>query len=286
MVLLKNMNDESVDLILTSPPYCMNKAYEKREDDIKTFVSTNKEVLSQAVRILKKGGSLCWQTGYHVAHEQIVPLDYLIFSIIDEINQGLSNDQKMILHNRIIWSFGHGLNSEKRFSGRHETVLWFTKGPKYFFDIDPIRIPQKYPGKKYTKGPRAGQYSGNVHGKNPSDVWEIPNVKANHVEKTDHPCQFPVALAARLVKSLTKPGDVVLDPFLGSGTSAVASIVNGRKFIGAEIKPDYCDISVKRIKNSEKGTERYRPDVPVCPPDPNSSVAKKPDTFAWKGDEQ
>ena len=110
-----------------------------------------------------------------------------------------------------------GLHCKKRLSGRYETILWFTKSDDYTFNLDPIRVPQKYPNKKYFKGKNKGKLSCNPLGKNPSDVWEIPNVKHNHVEKTEHPCQFPVELVDRLVLSLTNEGDVVFDPFLDLG---------------------------------------------------------------------
>jgi len=125
--------------------------------------------------------------------------------------------------------------------------MWFTKGDDYVFDVDPIRVPQKYPGKKYFRGPKAGQYSCNPLGKNPGDVWTIPNVKSNHVEKTGHPCQFPVELIERLVLSLTREGDWVLDPFLGTGTSIIAALRHRRRGIGAEVFKKYVEIAKSRI---------------------------------------
>jgi len=118
------------------------------------------------------------------------------------------------LRNRIIWHFEHGLHCQRRFSGRYESILWFTKNDNYTFDLDPIRIPQKYPGKRYFKGPNIGRFSCNPLVKNPGDLWVIPNVKHNHPEKTIHPCQFPVELIERLILSMTRPGDLVLTPLL------------------------------------------------------------------------
>ena len=130
------------------------------------------------------------------------------------------------LRNRIIWRFNHGLHCKKRFSGRYETILWFTKNDEYVFNLDPVRVPSKYPGKRHFKGPKRGQLSGNPLGKNPSDiwdvvqqdwedeVWDIPNVKANHPEKTEHPCQFPVELVQRCVLALTQPGGSRFRPVL------------------------------------------------------------------------
>lgn len=183
------------------------------------------------------------------------------------------------MRNRIIWTFGHGLNSTQRFSGRHETILWFTKGENYKFNLDSIRIPQKYPGKRYYKGEHKGELSGNPLGKNPSDVWDIPNVKANHVEKTAHPCQFPAAIPLRLIRALTDVDGTVLDPFMGSGTSAVAALLANRKFIGAEIKEEYYAIACERIYNTLEGKVNVREDIPVMKPNKNTAVAKLPNSF-------
>ncbi|MBW1990943.1 MAG: site-specific DNA-methyltransferase, partial [Deltaproteobacteria bacterium] len=163
------------------------------------------------------------------------------------------------MRNRIIWHFEHGLHCNRRFSGRYETIIWFTKSDKYTFNLDPVRVPQKYPNKKYFKGPNVGKYSCNPKGKNPGDVWMIPNVKSNHVEKTEHPCQFPVELIERLVLSMTSPGDWVLDPFLGTGTSIIAAIRHKRKGVGAETILRYVEIAKERIEKELNGTLRTRP---------------------------
>jgi len=120
-------------------------------------------------------------------------------------------------------------------------------------------VPSKYPQKKHFKGPRRGQLSGNPLGKNPGDVWIIPNVKSNHVEKTEHPCQFPVELVERLVLSLTRPGDAVLDPYMGVGSSAVAAVMHGRVAYGCDIEASYVRVALDRIDQWRSGTLRTRP---------------------------
>jgi adenine-specific DNA-methyltransferase len=181
------------------------------------------------------------------------------------------------MRNRIIWHFEHGLHCSRRFSGRYETIIWFTKTDDYIFDLDAVRVPQKYPGKKFFKGPRAGQFSCNPKGKNPGDVWIIPNVKANHVEKTAHPCQFPVELIERFVLSMTDPGSLVIDPFLGSGTTAVAATRHRRRVAGAELVEEYCDIALSRILAEWEGRLRTRPmDRPVHVPTGREKVAQNP----------
>lgn len=275
--LLKNIPDNYCDLIVTSPPYCMGKAYEDIHDDINTFINQQKIIFDDIYRILKIGGSLCWQVGYHVAESEAIPLDYYVYQIFGEGSRNYK--YPLILRNRIIWTFGHGLNSTQRFSGRHETILWFTKGKDYSFDLDSVRVPQKYPGKRYYRGNKKGELSGNPLGKNPSDVWDIPNVKANHVEKTEHPCQFPVVIPQRLIKALTPKEGVVLDPFMGVGSSGVASVIEKRKFIGAEIKDQYFDIAKDRLQQAIEGKIRIREDAPVCEPNLHSAVATLPDEF-------
>ncbi|WP_297960361.1 site-specific DNA-methyltransferase, partial [uncultured Campylobacter sp.] len=276
--LLQKIPNEFCDLIITSPPYCMGKAYENIHDDIETFKNQQITIFNDIYRVLKVGGSLCWQIGYHVTKFELIPLDFYIYQIFVENSKKCKHP--LVLRNRIIWTFGHGLNSSRRFSGRHETILWFTKGKEYSFNLDCIRIPQKYPGKRYYKGKNKGKFSGNPLGKNPSDVWDIPNVKANHVEKTEHPCQFPIAIPQRLIKALTPTNGIVFDPFMGSGTSGVASILENRKFIGSEIQKEYFNIAKNRIKDAINGVAKVREDVPVMKPDKNSLVAKLPEEFS------
>jgi bstYI methyltransferase len=285
--LLKKIPDNSVNMIISSPPYCMGKEYESLTDDEKSFIDKHKIILPEVVRILKKGGSLCWQIGYHVKNSEVIPLDILVYNIIMEFNSNFSKNEKMKLRNRIIWTFGHGLHSKKRLSGRHEIILWFTKGDEYTFNLDDIRIPQKYPGKTHHKGEKKGKISGNPNGKNPSDVWrelvedvwDIPNVKFNHPEKTAHPCQFPSAIPIRLVKALTNVGDIVMDPFMGSGTSAIASIITDRNFIGVELNNNYFEITKQRILDAINGKIKLREDKPVYQPTGREKVAKKPECF-------
>ena len=274
---MTSLPDESVDLIVTSPPYCMKKAYEDPHNDLRTFKEQHTIIFDDLYRILKNGGSICWQVGYHISDRCVIPLDYIVYEIFTTMSEIYS--APLVLRNRIIWTFGHGLNSTKRFSGRHETILWFTKGEGSTFNLDDIRVPQKYPGKRSYRGPHKGELSGNPLGKNPSDVWDIPNVKANHVEKTQHPCQFPVAIPQRLIKALAPINGLVFDPFMGSGTTGVAAVLEGRRFIGAEIYPEYYDISKQRIQDAINGVARIREDKPVIIPNARAAVARLPESF-------
>lgn len=248
--LLRQVPNRALQLVVTSPPYNIGKEYEKRLD-IDHYVEQQAAVIKECVRALSDSGSICWQVGNFVDNGAIYPLDSMLYPVFRDL--GLQ------MRNRIIWHFEHGLHCSNRFSGRYETIIWFTKTNRYTFNLDPIRVPQKYPGKKHFKGPKAGQFSGNPLGKNPGDVWVIPNVKSNHVEKTVHPCQFPVELVERLVLSMTKPGDWVLDPFLGVGSTIVAAIRHGRRGAGAEILSKYANVAKERINQEIHGTLRTRP---------------------------
>lgn len=248
--LLATMPPGAARLVVTSPPYNIGKAYEESRT-LEEYVAAQAQVIEECVRVMAHDGSLCWQTGNYVRDGEIVPLDALLFPIFR--NLGLK------MRNRIVWHFEHGLHCTKRLSGRYETISWFTKSDDYVFDVDAIRVPQKYPNKRHFKGPRAGQLSGNPLGKNPGDVWIFPNVKNNHVEKTAHPCQFPVELVERLVLSMTEPGDLVLDPYMGVATAAVGALRHGRRAAGAELDPDYHRIGVERIEAVWNGTLRTRP---------------------------
>jgi len=246
--LLKKIPDQEAMLIITSPPYNIGKEYEKVKS-IDNYLKEQEEIIKECVRVLNDKGSICWQVG-NLINGEVYPLDILFYPIFKKYG--------LHLRNRIIWHFGHGLHCSKRFSGRHETILWFTKSDDYVFNLDPIRVPQKYPQKKHFKGDKKGQLSGNPLGKNPSDVWDIPNVKSNHPEKTEHPCQFPVELVERLVLSMTNKGDLVIDPFIGVGSTAIASLKNKRRSAGADIMKKYVDIALSRIKKLEKGELKLR----------------------------
>jgi adenine-specific DNA-methyltransferase len=156
----------------------------------------------------------------------------------------------------------------------------FTKSDDYVFNLDPIRIPQKYPGKKQFKGPRQGQYSCNPLGNNPGDVWVIPNVKNNHVEKTTHHCQFPIELIERLVLSLTNPSGLVVDPYIGAGSAACAAVMHERRAAGADLSEEYLEIAKGRIQQAIAGTLPARPrGKQVYIPSERDSVARRPEHF-------
>lgn len=246
--LLRQIKKPLIQLGITSPPYNVGKEYENRIA-LEDYITVHSEVIRECHRVLLDGGSLCWEVGNYVNKGEVIPIDALLWPYF-------SDELKMKLRNRIIWEIPHGLHCKKRFSGRYETIVWFTKGDEYYFDLESVRVPVLWPKKKYYKGPKKGQYSSNPNGKNPSDVWQITNVKHNHPEKTIHPCQFPEELIKRLVRALTKPGDWVIDPYLGSGTTMAVCVELGRKVIGAEIEQKYIEIAWNRTKAKIREREK------------------------------
>ena len=285
------IEDGSVQLVLTSPPYNLRKIYERDEAmSLEDYINWLTPIVEKMCRKVNTRGSVCWQVGNFVRNGEVFPLDYYFYNIF--ISQGFK------LRNRIIWKFNFGLHATKRLSGRYETLLWFSRSDDYLFNLDPIRVPQIYPGKRHSakKGvTKAGKPSGNPLGKNPSDfwifsaddcfgenpIWEIPNVKANHPEQTMHPCQFPHELAERCVLAFSDVGDVVLDPFVGAGTSVIAAIKADRNAVGIDRSRDYISLTHQRVKALRAGElELRRSGLAVRQPLAGERVSQVPDEWS------
>lgn len=283
---LKKQKDASIKLIITSPPYNIGKEYETVMS-LKQYLEKIEPIIAEAVRTLSDDGNICWEVGNYIDPNtsEVYPLDIYYYEIFKKY--GLQ------LRNRIIWHFGHGLQCEKRFSGRYETILWFSKTDSYTFNLDDVRIPAKYPGKKSYKGENKGKLSGNPKGKNPEDVWQatverlyddwerqiwdVPNVKSNHPEKTIHPCQFPIELVERCVLALTNEDDIVYDPFAGVGSTLLAALKNNRRAYGTELMQEYIDIGLERIDTLSKGKLKTRPIYQrIYEPSGNDTISKYP----------
>ena len=278
---LNQVPNKSVKLIITSPPYNLNKEYESKAA-LEEYLASISPVIEKLNDVLSDDGSICWQVGNYVEDGEVFPLDIYFYPLFKQ--------KGFHLRNRIVWHFDHGLHAKKRFSGRYETLLWFTKSNEYTFNLDDVRVPSKYPGKRnYKPGPNYGKPSGNPLGKNPSDIWrfiakeweigmwDIPNVKANHPEKTLHPCQFPIELVERCILALTNKGDTVLDPFSGVGSAMLAALKQERKAIGCEMREDYILAAINRVNLFSKGELPYRPlGKPVHKPSGKESVSQRP----------
>ena len=241
----------SVSLIFSSPPYNIGKSYEKR-DSLSNYLAGQRAVILALCQRLKPGGSLCWQVGNYVLDGEITPLDLVVHQ--NFVDGGL------VLQKRFVWTYGHGLHCQKRFSGRYETVSWYTRG-----QIEPISVPATYPF-------LVNEWR--------TLIMDIPNVKSNHIEKTEHPCQFPVELVERFVVVLTKQGDVVLDPYCGSGSAVIAAVRHGRRGIGIDILSKYIRSAESRVNRLRRGVLGLREmGTRIHQPSSSDKVATKPSSW-------
>lgn len=240
---LDGLPDGSAAMVLTSPPYNVGKGYgEGRTDNFSLAYYTGwmMQVCSEACRVLKEGGVLFLQVGATRGQEgQMLPIDCLLFQHISQMG--------MTFQSRVVWTVPHGLTPKRRLAERHETALVFSKGPVTTFNPTPARAPQKQPGKRAFKGPNKGHLSGHPFGAFPTNVWsDIGNACHNHKDGvTGHPAQMPAELARRAIQLYTVPGDLVVDPFSGSGTTQAECIRTGRAFAGADLH--YEDVRRERL---------------------------------------
>lgn len=226
---MKTLPDNSVDLIVTDPPYNLKKDYgnsidHKEWDEYENFT---KEWLDECQRVLKNSGSIYIFMG--------VRFISTLFKLMEE--------RKFLFNGWIVWHYTQGMGRKKGFSPRHEDILYFTKSDNYTFNLENVRIPQKYFRKR-----------NNMDGANPGDVWQFSHVHYSHPDRQNHPTQKPTAVMERIIKASSNPDDVVLDPFVGSGTSCVVAKSLGRKWIGFDLNPEYIEMSRNRMKLN------YQPD--------------------------
>ena len=222
---MKQQN-KKFQLIITSPPYNAKKIYENNLllDEYKTFA---RSWIDAACDLLSENGSLWLNVGYmKVGSNRTIPLTYLYYEIC-----------KLPFVQEIVWHFEGGMSYKKRFTHRTERWMWFAKNPdKVKFNLDSIR---SYCKKKDARN--------NPLGKNPTDYWYFDRVTNNNKQKTEHPCQFPTAMISRIIRACSDAGDVVLDPFMGSGSVGVSCVENNRSFVGIEISKRYCKIAKERL---------------------------------------
>ncbi len=244
---LAGIPDDSLAAHISSPPYNLGKSYGggPSADTMRYtyFHGWLMQVVSEMARTVKPGGVVCLNTGKtRDWTDGLLPMDVMLFE--DLRRAGL------VFQTRIVWTIPHGLTPANRPADRYETILVFSKGePRFNANAD--RAPQKQPGKRSFKGANKSRLSGHPYGAAPTDVWsDIPSVRHNHPERSlgSHPAQFPVCLAKRLVLLYTRPGETVCDAFMGSGSTAVASIEAGRHFTGADLF--YEDLRAKRIASA------------------------------------
>lgn len=239
--------DESIDLIVTSPPYNIDNKYGNKTQKGKITTSKSikyadklqeseyrallRSVFEECKRVIKKNGSIWINIKNRYQDDEIVPPFWI-----------QEYFQDFFLKNLIIWNFDWGGSTNKRFAPRYEFVFWFTKDKcDYTFNLSDVSIP--------AVNYRPDRYKSQL--KNPSDVWKIPMVSGNFLERTGHPAQYPERLVERILLAGTNKNDVVLDPFMGSGTTAVVAKKLGRRYIGYEIVPEYVDMANARIQKTD-----------------------------------
>lgn len=219
----KSIENESVDLIIADPPYNLGKDYGNASDSLgfSDYISFTKEWLNESYRVLKKTGTIYIFIG---------------FRYISYLYQILEQDLGMVFANWICWHYTQGIGKLKGFSPRHDDILMFTKTNKYTFNIDDIKVPQKY-----------YRSVNNMRGANPGDVWEISHIHYCQKNRQNHPTQKPEALMERMVLASSNEEDLVLDPFSGSGTTLRVCQQLKRKCIGIELNPTYVNDTIKRL---------------------------------------
>lgn len=269
---IAGLPDECVDLMITSTPYFIGKNYEDSLllSDFERIITIVHDKLYLKI---KSRSSVCWQIGCHLNEANITPLDYVIQKVVSIFSD-------LRLRNRVIWTFEHDTHAKKWLSGKYENVVWDTKGDNFCFDLDSIRVSPKYPGKWHYKGPPQGEFSGNPLGKNPGDICSIPSVKANHVEKTSHPCQFPFTLVSCFINTLPHPVALILDLFAGANSTGIAPLEASRRFICFEMEEECFDLSLSRINQWYAGDRAVREDVPPLSVNLRNSVYKSPPHFS------
>lgn len=241
LVALEKINElnKIIDLTVTSPPYNIGKEYEKVLT-IDEYLEWSEKWMNLVYENTKEDGSFWLNVGYTPIKNKgkAVPLAYLLW-----------NKTKFFMIQELVWNYGAGVASKKSLSPRNEKVLWFVKNEKnYTFNLDDIRDPNvKYPNQK-----KNGKLRVNQLGKNPSDVWQIPKVTSgknrSSKERVKHPAQTPIELFKRLILASSNENDIVLDPFIGSGTTAVVAKKLNRYCIGFDLNKEYLDIAIERIK--------------------------------------
>ena len=243
---MSKLTDPIFSATITSPPYNIGKSYESIIP-LNDYINWLSRISGHVFRLTKPNGSFLLNIGYlEVPNKgRAVPISYLFW---DKSN--------FYLNQEIVWHYGAGVSSRNYLSPRNEKILWYVKDKKnYIFNLDAIRDPDvKYPNQK-----KNGKLRCNTIGKNPSDVWDIAKVTSgkdrSSEERTPHPAQFPEDLIRRLILGFTNIEDMILEPFMGSGTVGSVAVELNRKFIGFELNSQYCEIAKRRIERKVRESE-------------------------------
>jgi adenine-specific DNA-methyltransferase len=247
--LMKLLGEDVFDLVVTSPPYNIGKAYEQARS-LEDYLTWSEKWIKEVYRLTKAQGSFWLNLGYLTIPDKAhaIPISYLLWDKIP-----------FYLIQEVVWNYGAGVAAKRFFSPRNEKFLWYVKDANnYTFNLDDVRDPNvKYPNQK-----KNGKIKVNPLGKNPTDVWQIPKVTSGQnrssKERTPHPAQFPKALIERIIKSSSNEGDIILDPFMGSGTTAEVALQNNRVVVGFEIKKEYIEVCAKRLEKLREGLSQLQ----------------------------
>jgi len=242
---MSEIKDKSVSLMVTSPPYNIDISYGNKWKDGKLIESKGKKysdkleeeayrtllqkVITETKRVLKDDGQIWFNIKNRYSNENMIPPFWI-----------MEYFQDMFLKNIVIWNFDWGGSTSKRFCSRYEYFFFFTKDKgNYTFNLDDVKIP--------ALNYRPDRYKSQL--KNPTDVWKMSLVSGNSPERTNHPAQYPESVIERILLAGSNPGDLILDPFMGSGTTAVVAKKLNRKYVGYELEPEYITIAENRLKN-------------------------------------
>ena len=247
--LMSKLPDAAFALTVTSPPYNIGKSYEMPMA-ISEYLDWCEKWIAEVYRVTAPNGAFWLNLGYleMPGRAKALPIAYMLWDRIP-----------FYIIQEIVWHYGAGVAAKRSFSPRNEKFLWCVKNPEdYVFNLDAVRDPDvKYPNQK-----KNGKLKCNPLGKNPSDVWLFPKVTSGtnraSKERTPHPAQFPVAVIDRIVKACSNANDMVLDPFMGSGSTAEACLANNRVSLGMEIREDYIRIAERRLQSFVKSTQSAR----------------------------
>lgn len=243
---LRSMPSSSVNLIVTDPPYNLNKDYGVGQDsyEFNEYLEFSRSWLREAVRVLAPDGTLYIFMG----------MKYI--SYLYEI---LEKEFHLSFNSWITWFYTQGLGKKRGFSPRHDDILMFTKNPQHFtFNLDSIRVPQKY-----------YRSVNNMRGANPGNVWEFSHIHYCNKNRKKHPTQKPEGLYERMILASSRENDLVVDPFMGSGTCLRVCQQTNRRAIGIDINPEYVDMTKSRLAEPFYGFDSIDEKMKRCPNDLN-----------------
>ncbi len=245
--LMQTLPDRSVDLVIADPPYNLGKDFGNNQDKrgFEDYLAFSREWLTQAMRVLKESGTI-----YTFMGVQFISHLYI-----------LEQELGLVFNSWICWHYTQGMGRTRGFSPRHDDILMFTKSTDFKFHLDNVRVPQKFYRDR-----------NNMRGANPGDVWTFSHVHYCHANRQSHPTQKPEGLIERMILASTDTGDLILDPFAGSGTTLRVAQQLGRDCIGFELNPDYVEMIDARLAQPFSGFDSIDPRMERIPRDLNDSV--------------